>query len=377
MITRLDGNESLEDEGAAAERVEAIARPSRSPTPTTITTGAPVLLKDLNDYLRGGMLTLGAIAVAIMVVILLVLFDVRWRLLPLVVILVGVVWAFGLAGYLGIPLSVVTIAGLPVMLGVGIDYAIQMHSRIEEEVVIDRAEHPIQEAVGQPRPGAARRHVRRHLRLPRPAVRQGADDPRLRPAAGRRHRRHLPVPASSCRSPSSASASTGRRPRAGTSATARWAASCCGSATCRRRPPSRWRWPASSSSSAASSSRTSSTLQTDPERVGQPGHPGHPGHRHAQATRPARRPSWASSSSPTTCSATRPATFVTDFTNEQLAERPDDLLTASSHRDHGQLPARDARHHRAAADRRRRRARPTRWRRPTSSVARSTPTAAP
>ena len=92
------------------------------------------------------MLTLGAIAVGIMVVILVLLFGVRWRLLPLSVILVGVTWAFGLAGYLGIPLSVVTIAGLPVMLGVGIDYAIQMHSRIEEEVVIDRAEHPIQEA---------------------------------------------------------------------------------------------------------------------------------------------------------------------------------------------------------------------------------------
>ena len=59
--------------------------------------------------------------------------------------LVGCVWAFGLAGYLGIPLTVVTIAGLPVMLGVGIDYAIQMHARVEEEVVIDRAEHPIQE----------------------------------------------------------------------------------------------------------------------------------------------------------------------------------------------------------------------------------------
>ncbi|HZM31936.1 MAG TPA: MMPL family transporter, partial [Acidimicrobiales bacterium] len=95
---------------------------------------------------RGGMLTLGAVAVGIMVVILLLLFGVRWRLLPLFVILVGVTWAFGLAGYLGIPLSVVTIAGLPVMLGVGIDYAIQMHSRIEEEVVIDRAPHPIQEA---------------------------------------------------------------------------------------------------------------------------------------------------------------------------------------------------------------------------------------
>ncbi|MEZ5240093.1 MAG: MMPL family transporter, partial [Microthrixaceae bacterium] len=49
----------------------------------------------------------------------------------------------------GIPLTLVTIAGLPVMLGVGIDYAIQMHSRIEEEVIIDRSPHPIQEAARQ------------------------------------------------------------------------------------------------------------------------------------------------------------------------------------------------------------------------------------
>ena len=45
----------------------------------------------------------------------------------------------------------------------------------------------------EPRPGAARRHLRRHLRLPRAALRQGADDPRLRPAARRRRRRDLPV----------------------------------------------------------------------------------------------------------------------------------------------------------------------------------------
>jgi predicted RND superfamily exporter protein len=31
------------------------------------------------------------------------------------------------------------------MLGVGIDYAIQMHARVEEEAVLDRSEHPIQE----------------------------------------------------------------------------------------------------------------------------------------------------------------------------------------------------------------------------------------
>src|SRR5262245_488027 len=112
VITRLLGNESLDQEGAAATQAKGEAEKLQLDNTTTVTTGASILLKDINDYLRGGMLTLGAIAVVIMCIILLVLFSVRWRLLPLLVILVGVIWAFGLAGYLGIPLTVVTIAGL-------------------------------------------------------------------------------------------------------------------------------------------------------------------------------------------------------------------------------------------------------------------------
>jgi hydrophobe/amphiphile efflux-3 (HAE3) family protein len=145
MITRLKGNASLEVEGQGAMDVKAAWEGREIEGATLTTTGAPVLLKDINDYLRGGILQLGALAIVIMMVVLLALFDVRWRLLPLGVILLGVTWAFGFAGFLGIPLSVVTIAGLPVMLGVGIDYAIQMHARVEEEVIIDRADHPIQE----------------------------------------------------------------------------------------------------------------------------------------------------------------------------------------------------------------------------------------
>jgi hydrophobe/amphiphile efflux-3 (HAE3) family protein len=145
VVARLHGNESIEQEGKDAKAIVAAShRYLRFEHAHVTTTGASVLLSDLNDYLRGGMLTLGGIAVAIMIVILLVLFGVRWRLLPLAVVLIGVVWAFGLAGYLGIPLTIVTISGLPVMLGIGIDYAIQMHARVEEEVIIDRDRHPIQ-----------------------------------------------------------------------------------------------------------------------------------------------------------------------------------------------------------------------------------------
>lgn len=145
MVTRLEGNLSIKDEGAAALKVAEIAKKLHFEGAKVVTTGAPILIDEINQYLTSGMVTLGAIAFGLMIIILLIFFDVRWRLLPLVVVAIGVVWAFGLAGYVGIPLNLVTIAGLPVMLGVGIDYAIQMHSRIEEEVIIDRDEHPIQE----------------------------------------------------------------------------------------------------------------------------------------------------------------------------------------------------------------------------------------
>jgi hydrophobe/amphiphile efflux-3 (HAE3) family protein len=148
IVVRLVGNASIDQEGEAAVFVRdtvnvAVGNGAFSNADVTVT-GAPYFLKDINDYLKGGMLQLGAIAVVVMMIILLVMFKVRWRLLPLLVILLGVIWAFGLAGYLGIPLTLVTIAGLPVLLGIGIDYAIQMHARIEEEVIIDRADHPIQ-----------------------------------------------------------------------------------------------------------------------------------------------------------------------------------------------------------------------------------------
>lgn len=153
MIVRLTGNASIEVEGEGSDAVKAAWADRSLEGAEATVTGAPALLKDLNDYLRGGLLQLGGIAVILMALLLVFLFRVRWRLLPLAVVLIGCVWTFGLAGYFGIPLSVVTIAGLPVLLGMGIDYAIQMHARIDEEVNIDRADHPIQEAARELGPG--------------------------------------------------------------------------------------------------------------------------------------------------------------------------------------------------------------------------------
>ena len=100
------------------------------------------------------MLTLGAIAVAVMTVILIVAFGVRWRLLPLLGMAVGVVWGFGAFGFTGTKLSLVTIAGLPILIGLGIEFAIQIQNRIEEERIAGDAGDPVRRDAG---PHRARR----------------------------------------------------------------------------------------------------------------------------------------------------------------------------------------------------------------------------
>jgi hypothetical protein len=143
----LTGNATLDELSSATDAVLEVMKGTTIEGASIVTTGSPVYLKDINDYLQGGMLTLGALALAIMAVILLVMFRVRWRLLPLLAVFVGIAWGFSILGFLGISLSLVTIAGMPILIGMGIDFAIQIHNRVEEEVVLDKEAHPIAETV--------------------------------------------------------------------------------------------------------------------------------------------------------------------------------------------------------------------------------------
>jgi len=143
----LEGNATLDEQTAATKEVlELLDGASFEGFELTIT-GSPVYLAEINDYLQGGMLTLGAAALGVMALVLALMFRVRWRLLPLLAVIIGVVWAFSILGLIGIDLSLVTISGLPILIGLGIDFAIQIHNRVEEEVVLDKEEHPIAETV--------------------------------------------------------------------------------------------------------------------------------------------------------------------------------------------------------------------------------------
>ncbi len=89
------------------------------------------------------------IASFMMVVVLFIAFrHARWQLLPLPVVLIGIIWTFGAMGFLDIPLSMVSMSAFPILIGLGIDYTIQFHNRIEEEFArVDDAKRAVSETV--------------------------------------------------------------------------------------------------------------------------------------------------------------------------------------------------------------------------------------
>jgi hydrophobe/amphiphile efflux-3 (HAE3) family protein len=148
----IEGNATLDELTVGTDKVLEILDTAEFEGFELTITGSPIYLGDINDYLQGGMLTLGAAALVVMAIILALIFKVRWRLLPLLAVFVGVLWAFSLLGIMGIDLSLVTISGLPILIGLGIDFAIQVHNRVEEEVVLDKEAHPIAETLSNVAP---------------------------------------------------------------------------------------------------------------------------------------------------------------------------------------------------------------------------------
>ena len=99
-----------------------------------IVTGEPAFGIAMKNEMNRSMGPLLLIASILMVVVLFIAFrHARWQLLPLPIVLVGIILTFGAMGFLGIPLSMVSMSAFPILIGLGIDYAIQFHNRIEEE----------------------------------------------------------------------------------------------------------------------------------------------------------------------------------------------------------------------------------------------------
>ncbi len=95
-------------------------------------TGAPVVLNDLSSQISGSILGLLIAALVVMALALLIVFRSRMRLLPLAIALAAAGITFGALSLVGGSLTMASIAVLPILIGLAVDYAIQFQSRVQE-----------------------------------------------------------------------------------------------------------------------------------------------------------------------------------------------------------------------------------------------------
>ncbi len=95
-------------------------------------TGAPVLIGELSDSISKSILILLLAAVIVMALVLGIVFRSRLRLLPLAIALASVALTFGVMALSGIGLTMASIAIVPILIGLAVDYAIQLQSRFDE-----------------------------------------------------------------------------------------------------------------------------------------------------------------------------------------------------------------------------------------------------
>ncbi|HEY2438733.1 MAG TPA: MMPL family transporter, partial [Solirubrobacteraceae bacterium] len=95
-------------------------------------TGVPVVINDLASQITGSIAGLLIAALLVMAVTLLVVFRARVRLLPLAIALAATGITFGLLALLGAGLTLASIAVLPILIGLAVDYGIQFQARAQE-----------------------------------------------------------------------------------------------------------------------------------------------------------------------------------------------------------------------------------------------------
>jgi hypothetical protein len=95
-------------------------------------TGVPVVVDGLASAVRDSIFILLGAALLIMAGTLALVFRTRLRLLPLALALAAAALTFGAVSVAGASLTMASIAALPVLIGLAVDYCIQFQARFEE-----------------------------------------------------------------------------------------------------------------------------------------------------------------------------------------------------------------------------------------------------
>jgi predicted RND superfamily exporter protein len=133
-VVRLTLLEDLDAEEIVAELREAM-QVTPPPGLTVDISGSPVEDQVMMELAAETMQTTSTISFALIIIILILLFvSIKYGLIPLLTILLGTVWTYGVLYLIGFEITPMTSGALAMIMGIGIDFGIQVTKRFLYEL---------------------------------------------------------------------------------------------------------------------------------------------------------------------------------------------------------------------------------------------------
>lgn len=134
MSIKFKGEVSDVDKSEVVESINSYLDHHSLTTTQTFVSGKPVLDGEIESSMKDSMKKMMMLALIVMIIVLMISFKTRWRILPLVIVLIAIAGTIGIMGWVSIPITMVSMAVFPILIGLGIDYAIQFQGRYTEEM---------------------------------------------------------------------------------------------------------------------------------------------------------------------------------------------------------------------------------------------------
>ncbi|MFO7966703.1 MAG: MMPL family transporter [Archaeoglobaceae archaeon] len=133
-VVRLSIVEDVETLEVAGELKELI-KGDKPPGVEVRVTGDPIIEDTMREIAEETMGTTSLLSFALILVILIIVFaSVRYGLIPLLTIVFGIIWSYGILAFIGFNVTPETSGVMAMIMGIGIDFGIQVSKRFRYEL---------------------------------------------------------------------------------------------------------------------------------------------------------------------------------------------------------------------------------------------------
>ena len=134
----LKGGLSKDEQAELVKETQSVVDTAGFISVEPVVTGVVPVNSQVADLIASGLRNMLIVAIFLMLFILGLIFAVRgffaWRWLALAMVGIGIVYTFGVMGLLSVPITMVSMAVFPIVIGLGIDYSINLQNRYDEEI---------------------------------------------------------------------------------------------------------------------------------------------------------------------------------------------------------------------------------------------------